>query len=66
MIKENFEDYLQTRCTEEGGYEGVLDDDYEDAFDAWLETKDVNDIIDYGNQAIKIIKEGKRLDGIVF
>ncbi len=64
--KETFEDYLQDQCTKEGGYDGVLDDDYEVAFDTWLETKDVNDLIDYADQAIQLIKEGKRLDDIPF
>ena len=66
MKKENFEDYLQTQCTEEGGYEGVLDDGYEDAFDAWLDTKGVTDIMEYADKAIQLVKENKPLDGIPF
>lgn len=66
MYKDTFEDYLQTRCTEEGGYEGVLDDDYEVAFERWLENKGVDDIIQYADEAIALVKQGKRLDGIPF
>lgn len=53
MKIKDFEDFLAEQCEKEGGFEGVLDDDYEDAFERWLEEKEVGDMIDYGNQSVK-------------
>lgn len=60
MRPKTFEDYLKEQCEKEGGYEGVLDDDYEDAFERWLEDKDVAIMIDYGNSAVKEALEAPR------
>lgn len=49
-MKVDFEKYLQEIAVESGFFDGVLDDDYEERFDAWLETKDVNDMIDYAQR----------------
>lgn len=43
----SFGEYLRDMCTAEDGFLGVQDDHYEEAFDGWLETKDVNNIMDY-------------------
>lgn len=51
----NFENYLQEQFMEDEPQ--VLDDDIPDAFDAWLETKDVNDIMEYGEKYDKKIKK---------
>lgn len=53
MRPKTFEDYLQEQCEKEGGYEGVLDDDYEDAYERWLEPKEAGDIIQYAEHALK-------------
>lgn len=51
----NFQDFLQKAHMLERP--GVLDDDLPDDFDAWLESKDVNDILvyveEYENLALK-------------
>lgn len=60
MKAKTFEDYLQEQCHEDGGYDGVLDDDYEDAFNNWLEGKDVNDMIQYAEHAV----HEARMDGL--
>ncbi len=53
MRPKDFDDYLQEQCTKEGGYEGVLDDDYEVAFERWLEPKEAGDIIQYAEKFFK-------------
>lgn len=49
-MKVDFEKYLLEIAVEKGFFDGVLDDDYEDRFDAWLETQDVNNIMDYAQK----------------
>ena len=49
-----FEDFLEMKCEESGGFEGVLDDDMSDAFESWLETVDPAQMIEWGNEAVKI------------
>ncbi len=50
MTKQTFEQYLMEVAVAKGWFEGVLDDNYEDRFDAWLETQDVNNIMDYAQK----------------
>jgi len=45
-----FDEYLNEKCAEKGGFDGVLDDDYEDAFESWLETVDPAFLIQWGNE----------------
>lgn len=45
MTKKTFENYLQEQFFEEEPQ--TLDDEFPDAFNDWLETKDVNDILEY-------------------
>ena len=52
MIK-TFEDYLGMEFMK--GYHGDKDH-YENAFDAWLEQKDGNDLIQLAEEAIKFIQ----------
>lgn len=47
-----FEDYLKERFAEE--WPGIIDDELNDQFDNWLETKDINDMIEYGNKAMEL------------
>ncbi len=54
-MKIDFENYLQEQFMKDEPQ--VLDDDIPDAFDAWLETKDVNDIIEYSGKYDKIVKD---------
>lgn len=46
----DFEDFLEEKCEASGGFEGVLDDDYPDAFEHWLEYIEVPMVIQYGNE----------------
>lgn len=43
LIEAN-EDAMQKACEAQGGYEGVLDDDYEVAYERWLETLTLADV----------------------
>lgn len=49
-----FDDYLNDKCEEEGGFEGVLDDDMEDAFERWLGDVDPAMLIQWGNEAVEL------------
>ena len=50
MKYETFDEFLSRKCEEGGGFEGVLDDDYPDAFEKWLETKEGDWLVQYGNE----------------
>jgi hypothetical protein len=63
MYKDTFEDYLKTVHAED--YHGT-DDDMPDAYDAWLGELSADDFIKYADEAIALVKQGKRLDGISF
>jgi hypothetical protein len=63
MNKDKFEDYLKQVHAE--NYHG-LDDDMPDAFDEWLTELSADDFIQYADQAIALVKAGRRLDGIPF
>lgn len=57
-----FTDFLKDRCEAQGGYEGKTDDEYEEAFESWLEFIDPALLIEYGDQygemlAIRLIDE---------
>lgn len=43
LIEAN-EDAMQAACEAQGGYEGVLDDDYEDAYERWLSNLKLDDV----------------------
>jgi len=47
-----FEDFLKEKCEEKGGFDGVLDDNYPEAFDRWLEGIDGSQLIEWGNTAV--------------
>ncbi len=58
----SFTDYLKDKCELDGGFEGKVDDDYEDAFEAWLGDVDPVELIDLGDQygellSIRIMEE---------
>lgn len=55
MIK-TFEDYLKEIHAEQ--YHGT-DDDMVDDYEAWLETLDVGEVMEYAEKAINIIRENK-------
>lgn len=55
----SFEEFLEEMCEDEGGYEGVLDDDYSDAFDRWLDGKDVGDMLVYGETLVDLMKKNE-------
>lgn len=50
--KTPFEDYLREVHAED--YIG-LDDDMSDAFEGWLESLQIDDLIDYGNKFAKLL-----------
>jgi len=52
-----FDDYLELKCEQEGGFEGVLDDDMEDAFDRWLQDVDPGMLIQWGNEAVALLSK---------
>lgn len=57
-----FTDFLKDKCEAHGGYEGKVDDDYEDAFERWLEDVDGAMLVQYGDEygellAMRLIEE---------
>lgn len=54
-----FENFLMMEHAKE--YHGT-DDDMPDAFEAWLEKLDGNDLIEFGNKALETINEQKEID----
>ena len=52
MKKGTFEEWLQGEFFEEEPT--TLDDEFPDKFNDWLETKDVNDILEYVNKWEKL------------
>lgn len=61
QIKYMFEEYLKLKCEEEGGFDGVLDDDQEDAYIRWWESKDTVDIMEYAKEALNTPDLKKKL-----
>lgn len=58
-MKYNFEDFLRSDCCE---YEGILDDDMPDAFDAWISDIDTQEVMDYADKyAENILKQLKEI-----
>lgn len=45
----SFTDFLKDKCEDKGGYEGILDDDYEEAFERWLDNVDPGQIVEWGD-----------------
>ena len=54
-MSRNFEYYLEGIFMKEEPWWNK--DQIEDAFDRWLSSKDVDDIIDYGNKALEEMRE---------
>lgn len=46
----SFTEFLREKCESSGGYEGAVDDDYEERFEHWLEYVDVAQVIEWGDQ----------------
>jgi hypothetical protein len=53
-----FEKYLEEDCWEP---EGVLDDDMPDAFEAWLEGLDTQEVMDYAEEWGKELQKNKNV-----
>lgn len=43
-----FNDFIEEQFMDSTDAEGLVKDNFEDAFDSWLSELDVNDIIEYG------------------
>lgn len=47
---DDFENYLEMVAYNKGAFDGVIKDDMPERFDAWLETQDVNNIMEYAEK----------------
>lgn len=62
MKRQTFEKYLEEDIWVDNYSDGVLDDDMEDAFNGWVETLDVADIIEYAEgYGIKMYELGEKV-----
>lgn len=68
-MKKNFEEFLQEefmKLREVGGM-AITKDNYEDLFSSWLENREIQDMVDYGdeyadsryNNIVRLLKEHK-------
>ena len=62
MVNKTFEDYLRQQFFEEEPT--TLDDEFPYKYNDWLETKDVNDILEYAEKALK--KQREYILGLFF
>jgi len=58
MIRNSFEDYLQRKCAKENPM--ILDDDWPDMFDKWLENISIDEWIELAEKYAEIFANNKK------